>query len=472
MRARWMVVVAVLGLLPGLVAGQESKQFVKPPDPARASQDAPLPPSIGLAAPPTPAGQAEPVPIPPGETQAAGGLTLAELEAMAERCNPTVVQAAARVQAARGQYQQVGLYPNPVVGYQGTEIGNEGRAGQQGGFIGQEIVTAGKLRLNRDVAAQEIRQAEYAWQAQRFRVLTDVRRGFYDVLAAQRTVELTQQLVRIGEEGVRAAEQMLKAKEAARTDLLQARIEADSAKLLLERARNRYTGSWRSLAAVVGDPALQPTPLAGSLQDGVVQLTWEDTLNRLLVTSPQLAGAQTGVARAQAALSRECAGRIPNVDVQAGVQYDNASQDTIAGVQVGLPIPIYNRNQGNIRRAQAELTAAQYEVGRVRLALQQRLATVFEQYATASQQVERYTSDILPNAQESLKLVSAGYRQGEFSYLVLLTAQRTYFQTNLAYLDAMRDLRISAAVIEGNLLTESLQSVESAERSPQQSQQR
>ena len=187
-------------------------------------------------------------------------------------------------------------------------------------------------------------------------------------------------------------------------------------------------------------------------------------MNRLWAESPQLAGAQAGVARAQAALSRECAGRVPNVDLQAGVQYDNATRDTFATVQVGVPIPIYNRNQGNICKAQAELAAAQHEVRRVRLALQQRLAAVFEQYATAHQQVEKYNRDIMPNAQESLKLVSSGYRQGEFSYLMLLTAQRTYFQTNLAYLDALRDLRTAAAALEGNLLSDSLQSSESAER--------
>jgi cobalt-zinc-cadmium efflux system outer membrane protein len=208
---------------------------------------------------------------------------------------------------------------------------------------------------------------------------------------------------------------------------------------------------------VVGDPALQPTALAGSLQDGMAPLTWEDALNRLLAESPQLAGAQAGVARAQAALSRECAGRVPNLDLQAGVQYDNATRDTFATVQVGVPIPIYNRNQGNISKAQAELAAAQHEVRRVRLALEQRLAAVFEQYATAHQQVEKYTRDIMPNAQESLKLVSSGYRQGEFSYLMLLTAQRTYFQTNLAYLDALRDLRSATTSLEGNLLSDSLQ---------------
>jgi len=387
---------------------------------------------------------------------------------MAEACNPTLAQAAARVQAARGQYLQVGLYPNPVIGYLGSEIGNEGRAGQQGGFIGQEVVTAGKLQLNRAVASREIQQAEYAWQAQRFRVLTDVRRGFYDVLVAQRTAELAEQLVGIGERGVKAAEDLLQAEEVARTDVLQARIEADSAGILLEKARNRYTSAWRNLKAVVGDPALQPTPLAGDLRDGMVPFTWEDTLNRLLAESPQLAGAQAGVARARAALSRECAGRVPNVDLQVGVQFDNATGDTFAGVQVGVPIPIYNRNQGNIRKAEAELAAAQHEVRRVQLALEQRLAAVFEQYATAFQQVEKYNRDIVPNAEESLKLVSSGYRQGEFGYLMLLTAQRTYFQTHLAYLEGLRDLRGAAATLEGNLLSDSLQTSEAPERGPQQ----
>jgi cobalt-zinc-cadmium efflux system outer membrane protein len=394
-------------------------------------------------------------------------MTLAQLEEVALRCNPTLAQAAARLQAAHGQYLQAGLYPNPVVGYLATEIGDDRRAGQQGGFVGQEVVTAGKLRLSQDIVCQEIRQAECAWQAQRFRVLTDVRRAFYDVLVAQRALELTEQLVHIGTEGIKSAEALMKAKEVARVDVLQAKIEADSAKILLEKARNRHAAAWRDLAAVVGDHMMQPTPLAGNLLDGMAQLRWDDTLNRLLAESPQIAGAQAGVDRAQAALSRECAGRYPNVELLASVQYDNATQDSMAGVQVGVPLPIFNRNQGNIRRAQADLAAAQQEIKRVRLALQQHLAAVFEKYATAQQQVEKYNRDILPNAGESLKLVSSGYRQGEFSYLVLLTAQRTYFQTNLAYLEALRDLRAAGVEIEGNLLSDSLQTAES-DRGPQQ----
>jgi cobalt-zinc-cadmium efflux system outer membrane protein len=244
---------------------------------------------------------------------------------------------------------------------------------------------------------------------------------------------------------------------------LQARIEADSAKLLLEKARGRYLAAWRGLAAVVGDPTMQPAFLIGDLQNDIVQLTWEEALNQLLANSPQVAAAQAGVARARAAVNRECAGRTPNVNVQAGVQYDNATRDAIAGLQVGVPLPVFNRNQGNIRKAESELTAAQQEVTRVRLVLQQRLAVVFEQYATAQHQVEKYRHDILPNAEETLKLVSEGYRQGEFDYLMLLTAQQTYFQMNLAYLDAQREFRLASSAIEGHLLSDSLQVAESGD---------
>jgi cobalt-zinc-cadmium efflux system outer membrane protein len=346
----------------------------------------------------------------------------------------------------------------------GSEIGNSGRAGQQGGFASQEVVTAGKLRLNRAVAAQEVQEAQWAWEAQWQRVLTDVRRGFYDVLVAQRSLELAEHLARVGDEGVRSVEVLMKANEVARGDLLQARIEADTAKVLLERARNRHATVWRNLAAVVGAADMEPTPLAGDVQDGLPQLTWDETFVGLLSRSPQLATAQTGVARAQAALSREFAGRVPNIDFLAAIQYDNGTEDTFASVQVGVPIPLCDRNQGNIRSAQAELIAAENEVQRVQLALQQRLAAVFEQYTNARFQVEKYQRDILPNAEESLKLTNSGYMQGEYNYLSLLTAQRTFFQTNLTYLDALRELRAAATMIEGNLLSDSLQAGESADR--------
>lgn len=407
----------------------------------------------GRLAPLPPAGQPEPSPRP----TPSAGMSLAELEQMALRSNPTLAQATYRVEAVRGRWVQAGLYPNPVAGYVGAEIGNEGQGGQQGGYFGQEIVTNGKLRLSQNVAEQEIRQAEWNCQAQRQRVLTDVRRGFYDVLIAQRKMELAEQLLSIGEEGVKATKSLAKAQEVARADVLQAHIEAESARVLLQQARNRHLAAWRSLAAVVGVANMPPQRLTGEAWDGLRELTWEETCSRLLAESPQLAAARAGIARAQASVVRERAQRVPNLDLQTAVQYDNATKYSWATVQAGVPMPIFNRNQGNIRRAEAELMAARNEVQRVQLDLQQRLAAVFEQYATARYQAEKYSRDILPSAQASLDLANKGYRQGEYTYLFLLTAQRTYFQTNLVYLDALQELRAAATAIEGNLLGSALQ---------------
>jgi cobalt-zinc-cadmium efflux system outer membrane protein len=452
MKCRGLLLLALPGLLVSPVAAQQGGPSREPAGISRPAAD-----PAGLLADARLLSVPEPGALPGDPANGTTGMTLAEVEQTALGANPSLAEAAGRVEAARGKYVQVGLYPNPTAGYIGSEIGNEGRAGQQGAFVSQEVVTAGKLRLNREVACWEIQQAEWAYQSQRSRVLTDVRRSFYEVLIAQQTMELSEQLVRISEQGIKSTEALLKAKEVARTDVLQAKIEAESARVSLERARNRHAAAWRNLAAVMGAGSMPPSPLAGNAQDGIDPLTWEDSLARLWQQSPQLAGARAGVARAQAALSRECAGRVPNVDVQTSVQHDNATGYTFASVQVGAPMPIFDRNQGNIRRAQAELATAQQAVKRTELELQQRLAAAFEQYTNARYQVEKYSRDILPAALESLKLTTAGYQQGEFGYLSLLTAQRTYFQTNLTYLEALRDLRTAAAAIEGNLLSDSLQ---------------
>jgi cobalt-zinc-cadmium efflux system outer membrane protein len=93
----------------------------------------------------------------------------------------------------------------------------------------------------------------------------------------------------------------------------------------------------------------------------------------------------------------------------------------------------------------------------VRLALESRLADVFKQYTSARQQVERYESEILPDARESLELVQQVYRQGEYSYLELLTTQQTFFEANVAYVTARRDLQVSRTRIEGMLLLGALE---------------
>ena len=88
------------------------------------------------------------------------------------------------------------------------------------------------------------------------------------------------------------------------------------------------------------------------------------------------------------------------------------------------------------------------------------MAAAFEQYANARRQVEIYTDSVLPNARESLRLANLGYQAGEFGYVTLLTAQRTYFGVNLEYLNSLTELWARSVELEGMLLSGGLEAPE------------
>jgi outer membrane protein, heavy metal efflux system len=385
------------------------------------------------------------------------GFRIEQLEAMALERSPALAVAARRIEALQGRYLQAGLYPNPTIGYQGEEIGDEGRAGQQGIVVGQRIVTGGKLGWNRAVVSQEIAAAEQQWQMQRYRVISDVHTAAHEVIAAQRTVALAEKLVQLGNDFLATAQQLLAAREVSRLDVLQANIEAQAAKVRLERARQSLAGQWQQLAAQVGSVDLPLTTIEDDWERSEpTPLVWEETLERLLQQSPEWFHAAVEIERAKAGLASQCAGRTPDVELVGGVAYNFGSGDTHAGVGLAVPLQWFDRNQGNILRARAELSAAHEQLQRVELMLHRRLAAVFQEYDNARATVVCYRSEILPAAEEALQLVSKGYQQGEVGYLELLTVQRTFFQTSLDFVAAFRDLQINRTRIENLLLSNAL----------------
>jgi len=379
---------------------------------------------------------------------------------MAITANPSVARAAALVQAARGNWIQAGLPPNPNVGYDGQQIGSAGRAEQDGVFVEQEIVRGGKLRLNRQVAAQEWARREQELAAQQQRVVTDVRIAFYQVLIAERQEKLTGQLRDIAAEAVKVAEALLKGREVGRPDLLQSQLELGNAEILAQNARNRYAAAWRTLATVIGDPNLPPQALDGDVEGDRGEHTWEASRQRLLSSSPEIAAAMAEIERARWALERANVEKVPNVTVAGLVNWrDNGiGGDSDGAITVGVPLPLWNRNQGGIVQAQGQVAAAERALDQLELSLENRLAPVFERYANARNQVNKYRSQLLPAAQQSLDLARRLYQAGETPYLNLLTAQRSFSQTNVNYLESLRELRAAEAEIEGLLLSGSLES--------------
>jgi cobalt-zinc-cadmium efflux system outer membrane protein len=385
----------------------------------------------------------------------AGTLDLETLQTLASQNNPSLREAWAQLEAARGRWVQAGLKPNPTVGYSGQQLGSNATE-QNGVLVGQEFITGGKLRLDQGVASQEIERAHQQMHAQHNRVLTDVTIAYYEALAAQQRVQLTAQLTQLSQRSVESVQSLLQANEATRIELLQAQIEAQSAQISAENARNRAAAAWRSLAAVVGLPTLTPQPLVGALDDVPADLTWESSRAHILGESPELTIAAADAERARWAYQRALQQVVPNVDVQTVVQYDEDVEQVDGNLQISIPLPLFNRNQGGIREAYANIAASEQAMERVQLRLEQRLASVYERYANALQQVKRYRREVLPASQEQLSLIAEAYRAGEGNYTSLLIAQRTYFQTHLSALDAQRELAVAASEIHGLLLTESL----------------
>jgi cobalt-zinc-cadmium efflux system outer membrane protein len=392
---------------------------------------------------------------PPGVTGTP--VSLDELEQLALANNPTLVVASANVRAARGRQIQGGLRPNPTIGYMAQDIGEEDTAGQHGGFVSQEFVTGGKLRLNRAIGSREVQERQLLFDAQQLRVLSDVRLRFYDALAAQRRAGLSDEIAELSRQAAGESRKQFDVGQISENDLLQSEIEAQESQILAANARNQEAESKRRLAAVVGVPELDLSSLSGNLEDGTTALSWEESVARVMSQNPRLAAAQMRVARARVALERARRENVPNVEVMASVSHMDQTGDDVAGVQVGIPLPICNRNQGNILTAEAELIAAENDSRRIELALQDQLAIAYRRYVDAQQQVTRYRDEIRPRAQKSWDFVEQGFRAQQVGPLALLTSQRTYTRVNLMYVEALAELRRAVTLIEGMLLSDSLQ---------------
>jgi cobalt-zinc-cadmium efflux system outer membrane protein len=380
---------------------------------------------------------------------------------MALQFNPSLQRSAAEIAAGQGRAWQAGLKPNPIAGIDYQQIGSRGQAEQFGALLQQEFVAREKLQLSRQVAGHEVQKLEQQFAAQRLRILTDVRVAFVRSLRAQRQIELTTELLSISSTSLQIAEQLKEAEEVSRIDVLQAEMEVEQARIARQNAQNRRAAAWLELAAVVGQPNMPMQPLTGPLRTPTDERRFEQVLQNLRLTSPEVKAVSAQIQRERCNLRRQEIEPRPNLTVQGLVNWqDNGIGGSAdGGLVVSLPIPVWNRNQGAIKSAYHGLIAAERQLNTVELELQQRLAQVFERYGNALQQTTRYEQLILPKSAETLKLTRTAYENGEIDYVNLLTIQRTFAQNQLAYLEVLESLRVTEAEMDGLLLSSSLASL-------------
>jgi cobalt-zinc-cadmium efflux system outer membrane protein len=392
-------------------------------------------------------------------------IELAELERLALENNPTLAQADAEIRTGEARKLQTGLYPNPTAGYVGEEIrGGSLGGGQHGFFVSQTLVIGGKLGLNRDIAGRDVRISELEAEEQRLRVQNAVKLAFYRVLAAQEMLDLERDLLSIAEDKLQTERELLNLGQADDAELLQVEVEQQHREMTVEIRESALRQSWRSLAAIVGVPDLPAGTVRGNLEEIPPELEETQVLERLTRESPAVRIAREVVERTRAELTRARREPIPNLELRGGLQ-DNREILESSGARVGLqgflevgvPLPLFNRNQGNVAAAEAQLERSEREVERIALVLRERASSHFEVYETSRLMVDRYRSELLPRAQRAYELRLQSHGLMLAAYPQVLEAQARLFDLQAEYVSALETQWLNAIALSGLLLTDGLE---------------
>ena len=392
-------------------------------------------------------------------------VTLEQVEKIAGESNPTLRQAEAEIRAANARQQQSGLYPNPTVAYTGDEIrGGSVGGGKQGFFVQQTVVTGGKLGLSREVFGKEVKLAEMEAEEQKIRVQSAVKMAFLRVLAAQELLDARRDMAMIAQDGAETQRRLMNSGQADETEVLEAEVEAQRMRMSARMQENTLREEWRSLAAVIGQPDLPLATVAGDLEKGWPEVNEEEAVEAIAKESPAVRIAEATELRAQGILGRARREAIPDIQVRGGMEYNNellGSAPFAKGwegiAEVAAQIPLFNRNQGNVAAARADIERAGQEKKRISLTLRERAASVVDQYANARLMAEEYRDEMLPLAKKAYGLMVEKYGQMLASYPRVLDAQRKLYELQVEYIAALEGVWTNGIALQGYLLTDGLE---------------
>jgi cobalt-zinc-cadmium efflux system outer membrane protein len=392
-------------------------------------------------------------------------VTLEQVEGIARENNPTLRQAEAEIRAVKARQQQAGLYPNPTVGYTGDEIrGGSVGGGKQGFFVQQTLVTSSKLGLSRNVVANDVKLATMESDEQRMRVRSSVKMAFLRVLAAQELLDNRRELAKIAQDTAETQRRLMNTGQADDTEVLEADVEAMRMRMSARMQENTLREEWRSLAAVIGNPEMPLSTVGGNLDKDWPELNEEETVEAIASQSPAVRIADTASERAGSLLARARREAIPDLQIRAGMEYNNDQLGSVPfakgweGIaEVGVQIPIFNRNQGEVAAAGADIERANLERRRITLTLRERAASAVDQYANARLMATEYRDEMLPLAKKVYALMVEKNGLMLASYPRVLETRRRLFELQASYIMALEGVWTTGIALQGYLLTDGLE---------------
>jgi cobalt-zinc-cadmium efflux system outer membrane protein len=383
-------------------------------------------------------------------------LDLSQALQLALTRNPSLNAQAHRIQASQALVRQAGFLPNPTIK---VEVEEYDRAGA--GFdsaetaisLSQEIELGGKRRWRTRQAELDAKLTQWQYESARLDVITETRQRTVALIAAQErlalahsAVELAESMQRTVQERVSAGKEPALQATKATTTLAMTRLDEASAHDQLAAARSGLAKMWGAnqphFKNMTGDLSHIP--------DGLPKLA---ALRHHLGANPELARMNTEQEQQEANLAAAKAARIPNVNASIAMQnYEEDDTDALA-FGIGVPLPLFNRNQGNIAAARHAMAgmAAERQATENRLAAD--LAEAYAQLNSSHRRARTLTTMVIPVMQEAFNAARDGYQQGKFDFLDLLDAQRTLQRITGERIDALEALHMAIINVERTTAT-------------------
>lgn len=379
-------------------------------------------------------------------------LTLQDAIERALASSPRIDGARASADAARGAERQAGAIPNPELAF---EVENFEGGGPYRGFesseltygLTQEIEVGGKRSARRRSAAAERQAADLVSEATKLDLVRDVTILYVEAVAADQSYELAKELESIAR---RTLDNVTERVNAAREPLVQqskAEVAATTSAIARQRAANARDARRQALARSWGDSAFSE-PL--SSDDFFKRPAPEplDTYYGRLQASPDLARFNSLRAAREADLRLARAQIVPNPTLSLGVRQFRETDRSALIAGVSLPLPVFNRNGGEIARSRAEVRRADSELVQEERDLAGQLSDAWSRWQSAVNEATSLTEEILPQADKAFRLTLEGYRAGRFQFLEVLDAQRTLFEARDEQVSALSQLHIARAQVE------------------------
>ncbi len=383
--------------------------------------------------------------------QAGQGMSLPEALSAAFANNPELAAAGRAIGIAEGERRQAGLLPNPELAWEMEDTRRETSTStvtlsqplELGGKRGARIAVAG--------AGQAIAQLDL--ERQRNGLRADVVQAYHAALRAQTAVELAQQSQALTERGLRVVQGRVSAGQSSPVEATRAQVQLAQAQAEVRRAETQRTVAYQALARLTGSPLATFDALqASNLSPG--QAPSADTLLAQVEQTAEWRLAAAQVERGEASLGSEKALRIPNLTVSVGSQYSREDRERVNVVGLSMPLPLFDRNQGNVLAAARRADQARDLRNAVELRLRSETRSAVDQWRTAMQEVQAYDRTILPSAQQAVDTATRGFEMGKFAFLDVLDAQRTLIDARGLYLEALAaatDARAQVERIYGDL---------------------